>query len=88
MSGPNTAQPNVYTYHVFLSYRRHGDVETWVREYFASELARKLTGVVTDVESTLAAPEVRRKAVDEAQLNRLFDELDFGGMLRQRCLRS
>ena len=24
---------------------------------------------------------------DEAALNRLFDELSFGGMLRQRCLR-
>ena len=54
----------------------------------AADLARKLTGVVTAVPSTLAAPEVRRKAVDEAVLNRLFDELDFGGMLRQRCLRS
>ena len=54
----------------------------------AAELARKLTGIVTDVKSTLAAPEVRRKAVDEAKLNRLFNELDFGGMLRQRCLRS
>ena len=54
----------------------------------AADLARKLTGVVTAVPSTLAAPEVRRKAVDEAGLNRLFDELDFGGMLRQRCLRS
>jgi len=54
----------------------------------AADLARKLTGVVTAVESALAAPEVRRTAVDEAQLNRLFDELDFGGMLRQRCLRS
>ena len=43
---------------------------------------------MTAVESALAAPEVRRKAVDEARLNRLFDELDFGGMLRQRCLRS
>jgi len=39
----------------------------------AADLARKLTGVVTGVESALAAPE---------------DELDFGGMLRQRCLRS
>ena len=54
----------------------------------AAELARKLTGLVTTVESALAAPEVRRNAVDEARLNRLFDDLDFGGMLRQRCLRS
>jgi 5'-3' exonuclease len=54
----------------------------------AADLARKLTGGVTAVESALAAPEVRRKAVDEARLNRLFDDLDFGGMLRQRCLRS
>ena len=54
----------------------------------AAELARKLTVIQTAVESALAAPELRRKAVDEARLNRLFDELEFGGMLRQRCLRS
>jgi hypothetical protein len=27
-----------------------------------------------------------RTEVDTARLNRLFDELAFGGMLRQRCL--
>jgi 5'-3' exonuclease len=54
----------------------------------AAELARKLTGIVTAVESTLAAPELGRTEVDTARLNRLFDELSFGGMLRQRCLRA
>ena len=54
----------------------------------AAELAKRLTVIQTAVESALAAPELRRKAVDEARLNRLFDQLEFGGMLRQRCLRS
>ena len=52
----------------------------------AAELARKLTVIETAVESALAAPELARSAVDPARLNRLFDELAFGGMLRQRCL--
>jgi hypothetical protein len=40
------------------------------------------------VESALAAPSLTRAEVDTAGLNRLFDELAFGGMLRQRCLRA
>jgi hypothetical protein len=39
------------------------------------------------VESALATPELARSPVDSTRLNGLFDELDFGGMLRQRCLR-
>jgi DNA polymerase-1 len=54
----------------------------------AAELARRLTVIETAVESALAAPELLRGEVDEASLNRLFDELNFGGMLRQRCLRA
>jgi len=54
----------------------------------AAELARKLTVIETAVESALAAPELGRTEVDTARLNRLFDELAFGGMLRQRCLRA
>jgi 5'-3' exonuclease len=53
----------------------------------AAELARKLTVIDTAVESALASPELGRAEVDTARLNRLFDELSFGGMLRQRCLR-
>ena len=53
----------------------------------AAELARKLTIIETAVESVLATPELVRSEVDTARLNRLFDELSFGGMLRQRCLR-
>jgi 5'-3' exonuclease len=52
----------------------------------AAELARKLTVIETAVESALASPEIRRTQTDVASLNRLFDQLDFGGMLRQRCL--
>ena len=54
----------------------------------AAELARKLTVIETAVESALASPELGRTEVDTARLNRLFDELSFGGMLRQRCLRA
>lgn len=54
----------------------------------AAHLARRLTLIETAVESALAAPAVDRRAVDTAAVNRLFDELSFGGMLRQRCLRS
>jgi len=53
----------------------------------AAELARQLTEIRTDVASALAAPDTNRNTVDEASINRLFDELQFGGMLRQRCLR-
>ena len=53
----------------------------------AAELARRLTVIRTDVPSALAAPDTQRSGVDAASLNRLFDELQFGGMLRQRCLR-
>ncbi len=53
----------------------------------AAELARRLTVIETAVESALAAPGLLRGEVDTARLNRLFDELAFGGMLRQRCLR-
>ena len=53
----------------------------------AAELARRLTVIETGVESALAAPGLLRSEVDTARLNRLFDELAFGGMLRQRCLR-
>ena len=54
----------------------------------AAELARKLTVIDTGVESALASPDLTRAEVDTAQLNRLFDDLSFGGMLRQRCLRA
>lgn len=53
----------------------------------AAELARRLTVIDTSVESVLAAPDLTRAETDAAALNRLFDELSFGGMLRQRCLR-
>jgi len=53
----------------------------------AAELARKLTVIETAVESTLVSPELSRLDVDTERLNQLFDELAFGGMLRQRCLR-
>ncbi len=53
----------------------------------AAELARRLTVIQTNVASALARPEIHRNVVDTAGLNRLFDQLQFGGMLRQRCLR-
>ena len=52
----------------------------------AAELARRLTGIETAVPSALADPGLTRGGLDEARLNRLFDEMEFGGMLRRRCL--
>jgi DNA polymerase-1 len=54
----------------------------------AAELARRLTWIERRVESALASPGLGRTEVDTARLNRLFDDLAFGGMLRQRCLRA
>lgn len=54
----------------------------------AAELALKLTRIHTQVPSALERPDVIRGAIDEARLNRLFDKFSFGGMLRQRCLRT
>lgn len=54
----------------------------------AAELAKRLTVIEKSVESALESPELGRTEVDEARLNRLFDDLSFGGMLRQRCLRA
>lgn len=54
----------------------------------AAELARQLTGIECEVPSALAEPDLQRRALDEARLNRLFDTLSFGGMLRQRCMQS
>lgn len=53
----------------------------------AAQLARQLTGIETAVESALVAPDLARAEIDVERLNQLFDELNFGGMLRQRCLR-
>lgn len=52
----------------------------------AAELARRLTGIETRVPSALENPALARGEVDAARLNRLFDEMEFGGMLRRRCL--
>ena len=53
-----------------------------------AELARRLTGIELEVPSALEDPDIQRRDLDEARLNRLFDELSFGGMLRQRCLQT
>ena len=36
--------------------------------------------------ATRTVPDLARGEVDTVRLNQLFDELAFGGMLRQRCL--
>lgn len=58
--------------------------ENWA----AAELALKLTRIHTAVPSALERPQIVRGDIDEARLNRLFDELSFGAMLRQRCLQT
>ena len=52
----------------------------------AAELARRLTIIETGVQSALNNPDISRSELDEARLNRLFDDMEFGGMLRRRCL--
>jgi len=52
----------------------------------AADLARRLTIIETEVPSALQNPDIARSEIDEARLNRLFDEMDFGQMLRRRCL--
>jgi len=52
----------------------------------AAELALRLTIIETAVPSVLQNPDITRGELDEARLNRLFDEMDFGQMLRRRCL--
>jgi DNA polymerase-1 len=52
----------------------------------AAELARRLTIIETRVQSALDNPDISRSELDEARLNRLFDKMEFGGMLRRRCL--
>jgi 5'-3' exonuclease len=54
----------------------------------AADLARRLTLIETEVPSALEDPGITRGELDEARLNRLFDEMEFGQMLRQRCLRT
>jgi DNA polymerase-1 len=52
----------------------------------AADLARRLTIIETAVPSALANPDIARNEIDEARLNRLFDDLAFGQMLRRRCV--
>lgn len=54
----------------------------------AADLARRLTVIDTAVPSVLSDPDIARRALDQAGINRLFDELDFGGMLRQRVIQT
>ena len=54
----------------------------------AAELARRLTIIETSVTSVLQNPDLTRSELDEARLNRLFDDMDFGAMLRRRCLQT
>jgi DNA polymerase-1 len=54
----------------------------------AADLALKLTTIHTQVPSALKRPDIVRGAIDEARLNRMFDQLSFGAMLRRRCLQT
>lgn len=72
-----------------LSFRGAKTLGPKLAEHQATaELARRLTGIDRAVPSALEAPDIRRREMDTARLNRLFDELSFGGMLRQRCLNA
>jgi DNA polymerase-1 len=54
----------------------------------AAELARRLTIIETQVQSALNNPDLSRSELDEARINRLFDDMSFGAMLRRRCLQT
>ncbi len=54
----------------------------------AAELARRLTIIETQVPSALQNPDLTRSELDEARVNRLFDDMGFGAMLRRRCLQT
>lgn len=54
----------------------------------AAELARRLTIIETQVPSALSNPDLTRSELDEARINRLFDDMSFGSMLRRRCLQT
>lgn len=49
-------------------------------------LARRLTGLHNEVPSAVESHDIRRGETDEKRLNELFDQLNFGPMLRRRCL--
>ncbi|NIM70727.1 MAG: exodeoxyribonuclease IX [Xanthomonadales bacterium] len=73
----------------YLSIRGAASVHRRLGEHREkAELARQLTLIHTEVPSALKQPEIRRGAIDAARLNRVFDELAFGAMLRQRCLQT
>ena len=72
-----------------LSIRGAASLQRKLQEHWpAAELARQLTAIHMEVPSALERPDITRGQLDEARLNRLFDELSFGGMLRQRCLQT
>lgn len=52
----------------------------------SAELAKRLTIIETAVPSALENPDLTRGEVDEARINRLFDDMDLGQMLRRRCM--
>jgi len=73
----------------FLSVRGAKSLHKKLIEHqHAAELARRLTVIETQVPSTLQNPDIARGELDEARINRLFDELSFGQMLRRRCLQT
>ena len=73
----------------FLSIRGAKSLHRKLAEHRpAAELARQLTVIETAVESALEAPDISRAETDTDALNKLFDELSFGGLLRNRCLRA
>jgi DNA polymerase-1 len=73
----------------YLSVRGAKSLQKKLHEHRdAAELARRLTIIETRVPSALENPGVSRSELDEARLNRLFDEMEFGAMLRRRCLQT
>ncbi len=49
-------------------------------------LSRQLTGLHNEVPSAVDCHDISRGEADEQRLNELFDQLNFGPMLRRRCI--
>lgn len=56
------------------------------RHHDDAMLSRQLTGIHMAVPSAVESYDINRGKIDEDRLNELFDRLNFGPMLRRRCL--
>ena len=71
----------------FLSIRGAKSIHTKLKaNQELVELSRRLTGIYEHAESVVEAPQIIRGEINQDALNEAFDKLNFGPMLRRRCL--